>query len=370
VIRNSGLDRLVDRNESVRGMPNSTVRRSLRPLANAVRSVVGTAGLFDKCTEMQAKLDAFSDRLAGLAGSPPVPLTKMEAVAALSLESSATYTDLTGEPPPVIEPATHGGGSRLCRQGDFATDAFRYWVGQFGISPVMHRKLWEWFFVTDVLATRGFLRQGARGLGFGVGMEPLTALFAAHDCQVVATDLDPASTEASAQGWIDTDQHASKLDSLSRPRICPPEKFSSLVTFRFVNMNDIPADLRNFDFTWSCCSLEHLGSLQHGMDFVINSVNCLRAGGIAVHTTEFNLSSETETFESKECSVYRRHDMQQLASELEARGHKIEPIDWNRGNGIADRYVDLPPYNAPMHLRLQLGAFVCTSIGMVIHAKG
>jgi hypothetical protein len=358
-------------------MTDGAIRKGLRPLANVFRSVAGTAGLFEKCMEIQAKLDALSARLtedqsesaATIAEAPPIPRTKMEALTALSLESSATYADLTGEPPAVVMPAIHGGGSRLCRQRDFATDAFRYWVGRFGILPVMHRKLWEWFFVADVLATRGLFHQGARGLGFGVGTEPLTALFAAHDCQVVATDLDPASTEVSAQGWIDTNQHASKLDSLSRPQICSPEEFSRRVTFRFVNMNHIPADLRYFDFTWSCCSLEHLGSLQHGTDFVINSVKCVRPGRIAVHTTEFNLSSDTETFESKECSIYRRHDIELLVSQLEALGHTVEPIDWNRGTGIADRYVDLPPYNAPMHLRLKLAGFDCTSVGLVIHAK-
>ena len=57
--------------------------------------------------------------------------------------------------------------------------------------------------------------------------------------------------------------------------------------FRAVDMNDIPPDLRGFDFTWSSCALEHLGTLRAGADFVVEQMTCLRPGGVAVHTTEY-----------------------------------------------------------------------------------
>ena len=53
---------------------------------------------------------------------------------------------------------------------------------------LLHRKMWEWLFIAEALRERGLLGPGRRGLGFGVGQEPLVALFAAQGCDVVATD--------------------------------------------------------------------------------------------------------------------------------------------------------------------------------------
>ena len=50
---------------------------------------------------------------------------------------------------------------------------------------------------------------------------------------------------------------------------------------------------------WSSCSLEHLGSISHGIEFILNSLKCLKQHGVAVHTTEFNLSSNEETLNEK-----------------------------------------------------------------------
>ncbi len=340
------------------------MRRTFKPLAHAARSLLGINGLFETNRRIEEKLDALSRP-----PEPPPPVTKMEAVAELLRQADLTYSGLTGDPPPVATPAVHGGGSRLCRQGDFATDAFRYWIGRTGWPLSMHRKLWEWFFVADALWARGMLRPGSRGLGFGVGQEPLTALFAAHDCTIVATDLDPASPAVAEDGWIVTQQHASEISALDYPAICPSEKLRQRVSFQPVDMNLIAPGLTGFDFAWSACCFEHLGSLRNGIDFVVNAMACLRPGGIAVHTTEFNLGSNTDTVETTALSLYRRRDIEELVSRLEDEGHAVEPIDWNRGRGIADGYVDLPPYNAPMHLRLRLAEFDCTSIGLIVHAK-
>jgi hypothetical protein len=361
--------------------------------------MLGTDGLYDRCHAIDRKLDSMLGRLDHAPNdtramprsepdrqilpqaapvspqatdqppqSPPDAdlVTKMEAAA--TLLRHRVYQDLIGDPPQVLQPAVHGGGSRLCQQGDFATDAFRYWMGRLHIPPQMHRKFWEWFFIADVLGSRGLLRDGSRGLGFGVGREPLTALFAAHGCRITATDL--ATEDAQRSGWADSNQHAGARAALHHESICERDRFDTLVTFRAVDMNAIPSELAGFDFTWSACSLEHLGSLRHGMDFFINSLACLRPGGIAVHTTEFNISSNDDTFETREISLYRRRDIEQLIAELEQRGHRVEPMSWCLGRGFADRYVDLPPFDAPMHLRLKLAGYDCTSIGLIVHARG
>jgi SAM-dependent methyltransferase len=254
----------------------------------------------------------------------------------------------------------------MCRQGDFATDSFRYWMAQMRQPQLMHRKLWEWFFIADALFQRGQLEPGRTGIGFGVGQEPLTPVFASRGCQLVATDM--SEHEASSAGWTGQHEHASGVGSLNTLQICDDQTFQRNVGFRVVDMNDIQADLdTQFDFCWSSCALEHLGSLDHGMRFVERSMKVLKPGGIAVHTTEFNMSSDMDTFESPHLSLYRRRDLIELAARLEADGCYVEPIDWDRGQGFADGFVDLPPYRQkPLHLRLRIAEYECTSIGLII----
>mgnify|MGYP005869253905 CR=1 FL=1 len=136
------------------------------------------------------------------------------------------------------------------------------------------------------------LAPGRRALGFAVGREWLPAFFAGLGIEVLATDLDPE--DARARAWIETGQHAPAGDKLFQPHLVGEEAFARLVRHRAVDMNAIPEDLKRgrFDFLWSVCSLEHLGSLERGEDFVVEAMRCLRPGGVAVHTTEFNLDAE------------------------------------------------------------------------------
>ena len=61
--------------------------------------------------------------------------------------------------------------------------------------PRWHRKLWEYVMICQALWERGMLRAGRRGCGFGVGQEPLPALFASLGCEVLAADA-PAEPRA------------------------------------------------------------------------------------------------------------------------------------------------------------------------------
>jgi hypothetical protein len=141
------------------------------------------------------------------------------------------------------------------------------------------------------------------------------------------------------------------------------------VSFRNVDMTAIPDDLRGFDFTWSACCLEHLGSLEGGKQFIQNSINCLKPGGVAVHTTEYNVSSNEHTIDNNEFMVlYRKRDLQELARRLTRQNHKID-LDFTLGTGIADDFVDIPPFKHDPHLKLifPLSAnYVSTSIGLIV----
>jgi hypothetical protein len=126
----------------------------------------------------------------------------------------------------------------------------------------------------------------------------------------------------------------------------------------------VPRDLRHFDFTWSSCAFEHLGSLAAGADFVVNQMRCLKPGGVAVHTTEYTVSSNEHTLETGGTVLYRRRDIEALVDRLHRAGHAIE-VDYTEGTTPEDLHVDTPPYT-DIHLRTTLGDYVTTSLALVI----
>ena len=262
------------------------------------------------------------------------------------------------------EPSLHNIGWQLVTSNQYKEPEHLRWCQALKIPPALNRKQWEWVYILEVLNHHGLLRDGARGLGFGCGKEPLPSLMAKLGCSVVATDL--ADNEAAKSGWIAGNQHASCLDDLNYRAICDPSVFARRVTFRACDMTDIPGDLSGFDFVWSSCALEHLGSLENGSRFIENSVKCLRPGGVAVHTTEFNLGSNGKTLEVPAACIYRKRDIEGLALRLIEQGHHIGKINFSPGTEPPDLYVDLPPYKSAVHLRLILKRHLTTSIGLFV----
>jgi hypothetical protein len=254
--------------------------------------------------------------------------------------------------------------STLCRQEFFEQPYFSHWARQLGLGLRYHRKAWEHVYICQALWERGAIRPGARALGFGVGREPLTAYFASQACEVVATDM--AGDVAVEQGWSQTAQHAAGLEALRYEHLCPSEQFDRCVSFRVCDMNQVQPDLTDFDFCWSACALEHLGSIEHGLSFIERSLECLKPGGWAVHTTEFNVSSDTDTISEGGTVLFRRRDMEALAERLAAKGHRVAPFDFNPGLAPLDRYVDVAPFRVEPHLKLALEGYAATSIGVII----
>jgi len=276
-------------------------------------------------------------------------------------------------------PLPAGLNSRSCRQSDIEAPWARHWCRALGTTPFYHRKLWEDCFILQTLWEAGMMQPGRRALCFAVGQEPLPAIMAAQGVAVLATDLDPGDTRA--RDWIETSQHTSSTDPLYREHLQEREAFDRLVSFCSVDMNAIPADLRQggFDMVWSACAMEHLGSLEAGFAFVQEAMRCLKPGGIAVHTTEYNMDWAGPTLEDGDTVLYQRQHIAALEARLTAAGYRMRPFDDTQGPGMMDRFVDLPPYEpgrpplgflSPPHLRLSIGGFPATSIGLVIEAGG
>jgi hypothetical protein len=262
------------------------------------------------------------------------------------------------EPPRLSHPT-----SQLCTASQFDEPDYAAWCSTFVEAPRPHRKQWEFCWILAAMRAADVIRPGARALGFGTGREPIPAMLAAHGVEVLATDA-PADL-VQDQGWHSTGQHSAELMQLHHPRILDEASFRARVRFRPADMNDIPADLRGFDACWSSCCFEHLGGIEHGLRFVENSLSTLRPGGVAIHTTEFNLGSNDETLETPGLSLFRRRDIERLLDRLAGQGHTVWPLNLHPGDAPLDAHIDAPPYDLP-HLKIRAADHVTTSIGLVV----
>lgn len=228
----------------------------------------------------------------------------------------------------------------------------------------LHRKLWEWCFIAETLDSEGMLAEGRRGLGFAVGHEPLVAQFAASGANILASDLD--LERAADKGWVESNEHAASLAKLNDRGLCDEAGFAERVAFKAVDMTSFDVtELNGFDFLWSSCAFEHLGSLEAGHRFVVQAMECLKPGGLAVHTTEFNVGSNDATVSEGGTVIYRRRDIEALIDDLRGLGYQVE-VDFTLGQMPADYDVDIPPYTHDHHLKLHLMGYTTTSIGLAV----
>lgn len=252
-----------------------------------------------------------------------------------------------------------------CQAEDFLHPRYGQLAKLFGQRPDFHRKQWEWVFILHKFIESGIVRPGARGLVFGVGVEPLPAIFASMGAYITATDAPPDSEGNDI--WTSTRQYGDSLETLFHPSITPNENFRRFVTHRACDMNNIDADLTDYDFNWSSCCFEHLGSLEAGLNFVVNAVEkTLKVGGIAVHTTELNMSSNEDTITEGPTVIYRRKDIEALVNRLRERGHHVEDVVIGPPAHALDYHVDVPPYVSDIHIKLLIASYVATSVGLVI----
>jgi hypothetical protein len=254
--------------------------------------------------------------------------------------------------------------SQLCTQEQLESKVFQEWAVKLGEMPGhIHRKVWEWCFICQALYERNLLNQDKKGMGFAVGTEPLPSFFCSFGASICASDIYPDDQEKLA--WVETNQHASDLEALNSRGLCEENLFKEKCSFKFIDMNKIPDDLGIFDFVWSSCSMEHLGNIELGIDFIHNAMNLLKPGGFAIHTTEYNFSSNTSTVTEGRVVLFRKTDIERIVDELRKNGHSIH-VDFSSGDLPYDNFIDVPPYSHNPHLKLQLGEYVITSIGLII----
>ncbi len=277
------------------------------------------------------------------------------------------------------EPAVRNLISKPTTQADVESTWFAHWCKELQAAPIYHRKLWEFAFALQTLFDAGLLRAGTRGIGFGCGEEPLASYFARQGMDVTVSDLD--IDKVAGMGWIETGQHAKSIELAFHPHIVTRELFDRHVRHAFVDMNDIPRFREKFDFCWSICALEHLGSIEKGLTFIENSLDALKPGGLAIHTTEFNYLEGHGTVDNWPTVLFQRKHFEALRDRLARRGHTLLGPDFDVGSGPIDRFIDVPPYsigqgwlnketwgsvNQGAHLKLSVGGYPCTCYGLLV----
>lgn len=266
--------------------------------------------------------------------------------------------------------------SKSSTQADIESEWSAHWAAQLKTPVVYHRKLWELAYVLQAIYEHGHLVAGAKGLGFGCGREPIPSYLAANGVAVTVTDLP--HEEAHARGWVASKQHLSNLETVYFSHLVDRGLFDELVNSKSVDMNNIPADLTGYDFCWSTCAMEHLGTIKQGLDFVENSLATLRPGGLSVHTMEFNVESSGPTIDNWVTVLFQQKHLEILSANLRAKGHSVAEFDFDAGNKPMDNFIDIPPWLSdlpqeytnrlgdPYHLKVGIDGFVATCFGIIV----
>jgi hypothetical protein len=93
-------------------------------------------------------------------------------------------------------------------------------------------------------------------------------------------------------------------------------------------------------------------------------VDCLAEGGVAVHTTEYDVDGHEPAIDLGAVVLYRRRDLEALALELRHRGHGVS-FNFHLSSDPEDLHVDEPPYG-DVHIRVRVGPAASTSFGLAI----
>ena len=246
--------------------------------------------------------------------------------------------------------------SQLCTAAQCEEPAFKEILQAMAMLPRLHRGVWQHVYVVSVLATLGCIAPGRSALGLGVRRERIPALLASRGVAVVAI-ADPGRVP---------DQEARGGLHLFHPEVVHLEDFEALAHYHEADLRDPRADLgAGYDAVWSCALAQHMGSVERVLGFLERSLDVLKPGGVAVHTFDFNISSDDQTVDRADFAIPRRRDMEALALRLKRAGHEMLPLNLHPGHDTADGVVDVPPYGLP-HLKIEVGEHVVTSLGLAI----
>ena len=245
-----------------------------------------------------------------------------------------------------------------------ADGRYQEWLRVMREGNAFHRKVWEWCFILEAMRDSGLLRPGSDALGFGVGHEPVPAVLASYGVRVTATDQPEAGI------WDRTNEHAGHVGALRNDGICDTNQFATLVNYQPVDMLAVPTDItsKRFHLVWSSCCVEHLGTPEAGLQFIRSAMNWVAPGGLAIHTTEYNIvdGDRVVQVDNPYTAFYRQRDLEALVLALRKDGHEVQ-CNFHVSNRLPeDRFVDRQPYKHSPHLKLDINGATVTSFGITV----
>lgn len=256
--------------------------------------------------------------------------------------------------PPTMETPV----SQLCTAAQFKEPVFTELAKAMELADCLHRSVWESVWIAAILATLGCIAPGKSALGLGVTRERIASLLASRGMSVSTIRMAETANADLPQQYA--------LLNLFYPTIVAIEDFDQLVRMtdgaRGGPLSDARADV---DCVWSQAVAHRLGSAAAGADFIMRSMEALRPGGVAVHTLNLNLSSNTEPAAGEAFMAFRRADLDALTERLTQTGYEVLPSNLHPGLDEADALVDAPPFGLP-HLKVLVGGAVLGSFGLAI----
>lgn len=235
-----------------------------------------------------------------------------------------------------------------CIADDFETRWYKKWASIIGYPSGKHPKFWETAAIAEILQNSGYLKTGKKGLGMGVGTEPLASLFAKYGVSITATDQDP--NEEKSHKW-NNGQLAHNKESLFYPLIIDKKSFQTNVSYQSYDMNkDNESFHEAFDFIWHNCVIGHLGSMENSINHLKRSGKFLKKDGALVFTTELNISNlESTVMDNSDTIIWRLADIERLFKEMAEIGMIADRLSLRLGSTKHDTRIN---YNHITNLKV------------------
>jgi hypothetical protein len=280
--------------------------------------------------------------------------------ALLRLENEGRYIESHGTVPML---PTRSWESQNAVTTQFLEDNFFRWMVFLKENPRFHTKQWQYYAILECALEVSNSRTGNRAMGFGVGTEPLPAALAKIGFDVHATDYFDGDN---ALQWAQTGQMSSDILKLNDRRIIEDDEFLDRVRLSNLDMNEIPVLYNGtLDFVWSTCALGHIGGYENGLKFIRRSLDLLKPGGIAVHTTELDQSQEVTRFDHPGLSFYKLDDLNALIFEAQESGYLAQPVFIHPIAHFAEKYVAKEPWGKKPHIRIEIFNRELNSVALV-----
>ncbi len=176
--------------------------------------------------------------------------------------------------------------SKLCDAADwFQPDIHEIITNELRETPRFHRKQWESAMIFLALRQAGKLRPDSMGLSMGGGKELILYAIAPHLRQLVVTDLYDAQTAWDCAKTNDPDAFIKQ----NKPFPVDDEKLKALR----MDMRDLLFPDRSFDFCYSTCAVEHIGTREDFLKHFNEVARVLKDDGVYVFTTEVSYGNQT-----------------------------------------------------------------------------